>query len=204
MNKIIELINNFDSFFGIFVPGAVCVWFYTKLSLKKYEAQVYFIMSIAIGYLIQMLMGLYAGSRFYVADLYFPVSLAVAVIVAFLYYRVKNSFWTRNICTKILGIESGDNIWTRFYDGNGTVVYAYLTNGKVVCGIVSSVDNDYMTLVCHTTADSSDEKDMDKATDRFNDKTVLCIPMSKIDRFELTYSNDDSKYKKQNLTKFLG
>ena len=46
MGKIIELINNFDSLFGIFIPGAVCVWFYTKLSLKKYEAQVYFIMSI--------------------------------------------------------------------------------------------------------------------------------------------------------------
>lgn len=34
-----ELVNNVETLFNVFVPGALCVWFYTKLSLKKIEYQ---------------------------------------------------------------------------------------------------------------------------------------------------------------------
>lgn len=204
MGKIIELINNFDSFFGIFVPGAVCIWFYTKLSLKKYEAQVYFIMSIAVGYFVQLLARDYIVPALTLKNIYaplFPISLLLAVLIAFVYYKVKNSIFVRNVCVKTLGIESGDNLWTRLYDGKrGTATYIYLSNGKVVYGLLTSADNDYLTVIGHCTTSI---EDADNDNDLIDD-TILCIPMSKVDRFELLYTNDTSPYEKYNIKRFTG
>lgn len=204
MGKITELINNFDSLFGIFIPGAVCVWFYTKLSLKKYEAQVYFVMSIAIGYIIQWFVYNHLVIPLLVYNVHissFASNLVFAIAFAFVYYKVKNSFFVRNICVKVFGIESGDNLWTRFYDGKrGTAAYIYLSNGKVVFGLLTSADNDYITVIGHCTTsieDADDDNDL-------IDDTVLCIPMSKVDRFELIYTNDTSPYEKYNIKRFLG
>lgn len=202
MGKIIELINNFDSLFGIFIPGAICVWFYTKLSLKKYEAQVYFIMSIAIGYIIQWFVYNHLVMPLLVYNVHissFALSLVFAIAFAFVYYKVKNSFFVRNICVKVFGIESGDNLWTRFYDGKrGTAVYVYLSNGKIIFGLLTSADNDYLTVVGHCTSDTveSDEP--------LIEDSVLCIPMSKVDRFELLYTNETSPYEKYNIERFIG
>lgn len=202
MGKIIELINNFDSLFGIFIPGAVCVWFYTKLSLKKYEAQVYFIMSIAIGYIIQWFVYNHLVMPLLVYNVQissFASSLVFAIAFAFVYYKVKNSFFVRNICVKVFGIESGDNLWTRFYDGKrGTAVYIYLSSGKIIFGLLTSADNDYLTVVGHCTSDTV-ESDKPLVED-----SVLCIPMSKVDRFELIYTNDTSPYERYNIKRFLG
>lgn len=202
MGKIIELINNFDSLFGIFIPGAVCVWFYTKLSLKKYEAQVYFIMSIAIGYIIQWFVYNHLVIPLLVYNVHissFASSLVFAIALAFVYYKVKNSFFVRNICVKVFGIESGDNLWTRFYDGKrGTVVYVYLSNGKIIFGLLTSADNDYLTVVGHCTSDKVD------SNEPLVEDSVLCIPMSKVDRFELIYTNDTSPYEQYNIKRFLG
>ena len=204
MGKISELINNFDSLFGIFIPGAVCVWFYTKLSLKKYEAQVYFVMSIAIGYIIQWFVYNHLVIPLLVYNVHissFASNLVFAIAFAFVYYKVKNSFFVRNICVKVFGIESGDNLWTRFYDGKrGTAAYIYLSNGKVVFGLLTSVDNDYITVIGHCTTSiehADDDNDL-------IDDTVLCIPMSKVDRFELIYTNDTSPYEQYNIKRFLG
>lgn len=202
MGKIIELINNFDSLFGIFIPGAVCVWFYTKLSLKKYEAQVYFIMSIAIGYIIQWFVYNSLVVPLLVYNVHissFASSLVLAIILAFVYYKVKNSFFVRNICVKVFGIESGDNLWTRLYDGKrGTAVYIYLSNGKIIFGLLTSADNDYLTVVGHCTSDTV-ESDEPLVED-----SVMCIPMSKVDRFELIYTNNTSPYEQYNIKRFLG
>lgn len=204
MGKIIELINNFDSLFGIFIPGAVCVWFYTKLSLKKYEAQVYFVMSIAIGYIIQWFVYNRLVMPLLVYNVHistFASSLVFAIAFAFAYYKVKNSFFVRNICVKVFGIESGDNLWTRFYDGKrGTAAYIYLSNGKVVFGLLTSADNDYLTVIGHCTTSIEDADD----DNNLIDDTVLCIPMSKVDRFELMYTNDTSPYERYNIKRFLG
>lgn len=208
MDKIIELINNFDSLFGIFIPGAICVWFYTKLSLKKYEAQVYFIMSIAIGYIIQWFTHAFVIAPLNTHNIYtsaFIPSLIWAVAFAFVYYKVKNSFIVRNICAKVFGIESGDNLWTRFYDGKrGTATYIYLSNGKVIYGLLTSADNDYLTVIGHATAGSPDGDDMNKAVKNLIEDSVLCIPMSKVDRFELLYTNETSPYEKYNIKRFIG
>lgn len=37
MTEITKLINNIETLFNVFVPGALCVWCYMKLSLKKIE-----------------------------------------------------------------------------------------------------------------------------------------------------------------------
>lgn len=53
MTEIVKLINSIDTLFNVFVPGAICVWFYMKLSLKKIEYQGYLILSIAVGFVLK-------------------------------------------------------------------------------------------------------------------------------------------------------
>ena len=53
MTEVIKLINNVETLFNVFVPGALCVWFYTKLSLKKIEYQGFLALSIALGFTIK-------------------------------------------------------------------------------------------------------------------------------------------------------
>lgn len=55
MTEIVKLINSIDTLFNVFVPGAICVWFYMKLSLKKIEYQGYLILSIAVGFVLSSL-----------------------------------------------------------------------------------------------------------------------------------------------------
>ena len=54
MTEIVKLINSIDTLFNVFVPGAICVWFYMKLSLKKIEYQGYLILSIAVGFVLKL------------------------------------------------------------------------------------------------------------------------------------------------------
>ena len=165
-------------------------------------------MSIAIGYIIQWFTHAFVIVPLNAHNIYisaFIPSLILAVAFSFVYYKVKNSFIVRNICVKVFGIESGDNLWTRFYDGKrGTVAYIYLSNGKVIYGLLTSADNDYLTVVGHATAGSSDGDDMNKAVENLIEDSVLCIPTSKIDRFELIYTNGASPYEQYNIKRFIG
>lgn len=66
-------------------------------------------------------------------------------------------------------------------------------------GLLTSADNDYITVIGHCTT-SIEDADNDN---NLIDDTVLCIPMSKVDRFELMYTNDTSPYEKYNIKRFL-
>lgn len=197
MTEIIKLINNVETLFNVFVPGALCVWFYTKLSIKKIEYQGFLALSIAFGFTIKYcvdyidhLLGRWVIIGFPIVIVYVFVGLVGASV----FYKAKNSILVRKWFGKHLGYDTGDNIWTRHIDFHGqTDARLYMDDGSYIYGTIESVDNDYIVLTYHATASEPVGKEMDAAVDNLNDDTAMCIPMSHVKRFEFMYDNLDSE-----------
>lgn len=197
MTELIKLINNVAMLFSVFVPGVLCVSTYTKLALKKLEYQGFLALSISIGFVIKYIVD-------YIDDMLnkiglvvhgFPIVVVysiVGVVSAIAYYKIKNHVWTRWKMSNFLGVDSGDNIWTRHIDTEGgTNVLLYLDDGTYILGRLENADDDYITLNSHCSAQSPDGKDMDEAAKNPID-TVMCVPMHHIKRFEFLYENKQS------------
>lgn len=200
--KVAELINNFDSLFAYFVPGAICIWVYTRLSMKKIEYAAYVIISISLGYIFKHFVDGYIPQcmfNFIPAALLYVI---LGIICAILFYRIKNSFLARKFFSKVLSVETSDNLWTRFFDTKGgTKAVVYMKDGTVIYGKLTSADDTYLTLTRHCNAKSV--YDIPKALEHRRDKTVLCIKMSEVQRFEMLYMDGDSPYKEFNVGKVV-
>ena len=197
--KITELINNFDSLFAYFVPGAICVWVYTRLAMKKIEYAAYVIISISLGYLFKHFVDGYAPQCLVAVVPSALLYVLFGVICGILFYLVKNSFAVRKFFAHFLSVETSDNIWTKFFDTKrGTKALVFTKDGKVIYGKLSSADDDYLVLIHHCTVDDIDTLEEDVKTKRV-DETVLCIKMSEVERFELIYMDDNSPYMKFNI-----
>lgn len=200
MTEVIKLINNVETLFNVFVPGALCVWAYSKLSLKKFEYQGYLALSISLGFVIKYcvdyidhLLGSFVIVGFPIVIVYVAVGLASAII----FYKAKNAICIRKFFAKYLGIETGDNVWTRHIDfEGGTYILLHMDDGKYICGKIENADNDYIVLTDHATADSPDGVDMDDAVTNSIEETALCVPMSHVKRFEFMYCRLNTKVSK--------
>ena len=114
-----ELVNNVETLFNVFVPGALCVWFYTKLSLKKIEYQGFLSLSIAFGFTIKYIVDYIDRLLGKIVIKGFPivvVYIVTGIVCSALFYKVKNSIPVRKWFSNHLGYDTGDNIWTRHID----------------------------------------------------------------------------------------
>lgn len=180
--KITELISDFNSLFSYFVPGAICVWVYTRLSMKKIEYAAYVIISISLGYLFKNFVDGYAPQCLITVVPSALLYVALGVICGILFYLIKNSFPAR-----------------KFFDTKrGTKILVFTKDGKVIYGKLSSADDDYIVVIHHCTANSADDIPTALKEHRV-DGTVLCIKMSEVERFELMYMDNNSPYQKFNI-----
>ena len=197
MTEIIKLINNVETLFNVFVPGALCVWFYTKLSIKKIEYQGFLALSIAFGFTIKYcvdyidhLLGKWVIVGFPIVIVY----VLVGLISAAAFYKAKNSLCVRRWFSKYLSYDTGDNIWTRHMDFKGqTDARLCMDDGSYIYGTIENVDNDFIVLTYHAISSERIGKEMDAAVRDLEDETALCIPMSRVKRFEFMYDNLDSE-----------
>ena len=98
MTEVIKLINNVETLFNVFVPGALCVWFYTKLSLKRIEYQGFLALSIALGFTIKYCVDYidYLLGNFVIVG--FPIVVVyviVGILCAAIFFKAKNSVKVR-------------------------------------------------------------------------------------------------------------
>lgn len=196
MTEITKLINNIETLFNVFVPGALCVWCYMKLSLKKIEYQGYLVLSIALGFVIKYIVDYIdklLGSSVIVGFPIVIVYVAVGITSAIAFYKIKNSLCVRDKLSKFLGIESGDNIWTRHLDPCGNLITLHMDDGTYILGRFENSDDEYITLTDYCFADTPDEKSMDDASETPHTDAVLCVPTSHVKRFEIIYNHLDSE-----------
>ena len=148
--KITELISDFNSLFSYFVPGAICVWVYTRLSMKKIEYAAYVIISISLGYLFKNFVDGYAPQCLITVVPSALLYVALGFICGILFYLIKNSFPARKFFAHFLSVETADNIWTKFFDTKrGTKILVFTKDGKVIYGKLSSADDDYIVVIHH-------------------------------------------------------
>lgn len=189
-----KLLNDVDTLFNIFVPGALCVWFYTKLALKKLEFQSYFVISFVVGFVVKHFSDTMATAIpvVYSVSSPFLIYIVVALLLAAIYYHRKNALWARKLGTKLFGVDTADNVWTRHIDFKcGTEILAYLDDGTYVMGNIENADEQYLVLTYHATATDAYGEDMEKQS-RYLTPTALCIPMEHIKRWEFAYKDSTS------------
>ncbi len=189
-----KLLSNIDTLFNVFIPGTLWVWFYTKLALKKLEMQTYFTVGFVIGFVIKYLVDAIAA---FIPAIYstfppFLIYIIVALLFSSLYYRCKNALWARKLGTKLFGVDTADNVWTRHIDlRHGTGIVAHLDDGKYVLGVIENADDQYLILTHHATARDAHGEDMDEQS-KYLTETALCIPMEHIQRWEFLYDTASS------------
>lgn len=199
---ITELLNNIDLLFNILVPGVLCVWVYAKLSLKKIDSTGYLTLSVSIGFVIKHIVDYLDTMLTQIAIKGFPIVIVYAITgigFAVLYYKAKNSILFRKIGSTCFGVDTGDNIWTRHIGVDGTGALLHLDDDTYILGTIETVDDDYITLVHYCIADTPDGESMDKAAMHPFCKTVMCVPMKHVKRFEFLYANHNDKIAKYAL-----
>lgn len=196
-----EIKMTIEEIVNIFLPGIVCVAAYDCLANKKYKIQTYTVAGVIVGMVIKSLIDALNNAilitGFYTGFPIFVFYIIVALLSGVLYFKAKNCIVIRKFMSKHFNVDTGDNFWTRNFDlNNGTSVILYLNDKSVAQGVVQSVDDDYITLVSHCSASGAYEEDMQKAINKTNEKTILCIPVRNIVKFEVYYltDNDFSKF----------
>ena len=175
-----DLLEILPSLLSYFIPGAVAIELYDILFLKKQEHTAFTFWSVVLSYIIKL-----------VADSIWNNpqnslgNIAISIIAPLLFYFLSR-FKLFGI-DSIFGVTTSSNIWLKVldFDENNYIV-AHLIDGKSYIGTIYSVDNDWLILKDYYSADGKSDNDC---------KQILCIPTSKIDRFEYAYDKDSKKLK---------
>ena len=196
-----EIKMTIEEIIYVFLPGIVCVAVYDGLANKNYKLQTYTVAGVIVGMIIKSLVDVINNSilntGFHTDFPIFVTYIIVALVVGVSYFKVKNCITTRKIMSNYFRVDTGDNFWLKNFDlDNGTCVILYLNDKSIIQGVVQSVDDNYITLVSHCSAEDAYGDEMKKSMNKINEKTVLCVPMKNVVKFEIYYltDNDFSKF----------
>lgn len=179
-----DLISVLPDFLSYFIPGATCLIIYNFLFLKKLDHNKFLFWSIIISYISKIIIDTFIHNQL---NLFFYIVFCVLVpIMLFGAKRIGLSDWF----DKITGLSGEENIWIKTINwGNDNYIALHLSDNSVYTGIIYSVDCDWIILK------SYDDDKGSNSSDEIDYK-ILCVPISKIERFEMSYIDDDKMKKR--------
>lgn len=196
MSTVQALINSVDLLFHVFVPGALCVWCYRWLDMKKMSDQMFFVLSVAIGYLIKSSVDYYDSVFWSIAVKGFPLVLAYVLfglLYAVVFSKLKNWLPVRKLFSNTLGVETAGNIFTQhFDDAEGVVMKVFMKDGNIFYGKPQNLDDEYICLTGYYVSKIDLPSAWKEAQGSLKTNAALCIPMSNVNRFEFIYPNPKS------------
>lgn len=196
MSTVQALVSSVDLLFQVFVPGALCVWCYRWLDMKSMSDQMFFVLSVAMGYLIKSSVDYYDIVFGSIALDGFPLVLAYVLFglfYAIVFTKLKNWFPIRKLFSDILGVETAGNVFTQHFDpDNGVLLRVFMKNGNIFYGKPQNMDDKYIVLTGYIVSKWDDDVSWNNALSTYKDDTALCLPMENIDRFEFEYQKLDS------------
>lgn len=176
-----------------FIPGAVSILIYNFLFLKKIEHTELLFWDIIISYLTKIISEAIVPEQFTsVAHILFCVFLP---LIWFALNRVGVLSWF----SKKTRLNDTENIWLRTIDfEKDNYIWLHLSDGKEYYGIVYSVDSNWIILKSYDVYNDSKNKNEQKSEQEQKDVyyQILCVPTSKIERFEISYEDNDKMKKK--------
>ncbi len=179
-----DLISVLPDFLSYFIPGATCLIIYNFLFLKKSDHDKFLFWSIIISYTSKIFIDTFIHSRF---NLFLHAIFCIfAPILLFGVKRIGIGDWF----DRITGLSSEENIWLKTINwGNDNYIALHLSDNSIYTGIIYSVDRDWIILKSY-----DDDKESNSGDEI--DYKILCIPIPKIERFEMSYVDDDKMKKK--------
>lgn len=202
--SLVDLRTIAPDLISYFAPGAIFIFTYYYLMLKKTEYNYFVVSSVILSYCIKSAVDmvnhvLLIFVHIPFISIYFVYAL-VGFLLALLLYRVKSSIAVRTFFRKRFNIEISSNVWLNVMDfEQGSVVVAYLRDGKTVTGMVSSVDDKWMVLVAYAFLNSLTREDLNTAEDEARNGSSICIPVGEIKCFEVYYPDGECSRVKRYL-----
>ena len=205
MSTVQALISSVDLLFHVFVPGAISVWCYRWIDMKKMSDQMFFVLSVAMGYLIKSTVDYFDSVFWSIAIKGFPLVfsyVAFGLFCSVVFFKLKNWIPVRKFFSNVLGVETAGNIFTRHFDSaNGNYIKVFMENGDIFYGSPENLDDEYITIMKYAVSKVDSQEAWAAAMKSKKTNTVLCIPMSNVNRFEFIYPNvksDAAKFILQN------
>ena len=173
-----------------FIPGAVSILIYNFLFLKKIEHTELLFWSVIISYLTKIISEAIIPGR--IASIAHILGCIFLPLIWFGLNRIGVLSWF----SKKTGLNDTENIWLKTIDfEKDNYIWLHLSDGKEYYGIVYSVDSNWMILKSYDNSESKNEqKDEQEQKDVIYQ--ILCIPISKIERFEMSYEDNDKMKKR--------
>lgn len=179
-----SLIEVLPDLLSYFIPGATSILIYNFLFLKKIEHSELLFWSVIISYLTKIF------SEYLATERLVPIIHIIICIFLPLIWFGLNRIGFLNWLSKKTGLNDTENIWLKTIDfDNDNYIWLHLSDGKEYYGIVHSVDSKWLILKSYDNADSEKEQ-------KEINYQILCIPTSKIERFEMSYEDNDKMKKR--------
>ena len=178
------LISVLPDLLSYFIPGATFLIVYYFLFLTDLDHDKFLFWSVIVSYISKIVVGIFVRNQF---NLFCHIALCASLpVLLFGAARIGLADWFN----KLTGLSSNENIWVKTINwGKDNYIAIHLSDGSIYTGIIYSIDRDWIILK------SYDDDKNSNASDEIDYK-ILCIPISKIERFERSYIDDEEMKKK--------
>lgn len=187
-----ELIEVLPDLLPYFIPGAITLAICDFIFLNKQDHTTFLFWSVIVSYIIKILIDACITTQFNNI-----IYLIVCVLIPFILYGLKRIGvidWTLSI----FRLSDIRNIWLSTLDLDGcNYVILYLSDGTRYRGLIESADNNWVILTDYDKMDQPTPKDkQNSSTTDESCQKIICIPMTKVERFEMTYDDGSEMLKK--------
>lgn len=187
-----ELIEVLPDLLTYFIPGAITLAICDFIFLNKQDHTTFLFWSVIISYITKIFTDACVNTHFNNI-----IYLVVCVIIPLVLYGLKR-IGIVDWMLSIFRLSDIRNIWLSTLDLDGcNYVILCLSDGIRYRGLIESADNNWVILTNYDKMDQQKPKEAQSnvAADEPCQK-IICIPMTKVERFEMTYDDDSEMLKK--------
>lgn len=187
-----ELIEVLPDLLTYFIPGAITLAICDFIFLNKQDHTTFLFWSVIVSYITKILTDACINTRFNNI-----IYLVICTIIPFVLYGLKR-IGAVDWVLSIFRLSDIRNIWLSTLDLDGcNYVILCLSDGTRYRGLIESADNNWVILTNYDKMDQQKPKEAQSnvAADEPYQK-IICIPMAKVERFEMTYDDGSEMLKK--------
>lgn len=187
-----ELIEVLPDLLTYFIPGAITLAICDFIFLNKQDHTTFLFWSVIVSYITKILTDACINTGFNNI-----IYLVICTIIPFVLYGLKR-IGAVDWVLSIFRLSDIRNIWLSTLDLDGcNYVILCLSDGTRYRGLIESADNNWVILTNYDKMDQQKPKEAQSnaAADEPYQK-IICIPMTKVERFEMTYDDGSEMLKR--------
>lgn len=189
LKELIEVLPNLLTYF---IPGAITLAICDFVFLNKQDHSTFLFWSVIVSYITKILTDACVTTQF--NNVIYLVACAIIPFVLYGLKRIGVIDWILSF----FRLSDIRNIWLSTLDLEGcNYVILHLSDGTKYRGLIESADNNWVILADFDEMNQPVQKEVQNATASDEPcQKIVCIPMTKVERFEMTYDDGSKMFKK--------